>query len=82
MKCNNSASFPLSAETAIFALAGQKIRGSRCKFPWNFNFAPSPQKTGGYRIELRQPLLLYFQLGGYFPHTGSICLTHLPIVGE
>ena len=36
MKCNTSASFPLSAEAAIFARTGQKIGKSRHIFLRNF----------------------------------------------
>ena len=63
MKCNNSASFPLSAETAIFALAGQKIGGSRCKFLWNFNFLRlRHKKLGAIASNCDSPFYYIFSL--------------------
>ena len=56
-KCNTSASFPLSAEAAIFARNGQKIGKSRHKFLRNFKFLRFCAKILGSRIKMRLPLL-------------------------
>ena len=67
-KCNTSASFPLSAEAAIFAQNGQKIGKSRHKFLRNFNFLRFCAKILGSRIKMRLPL---FCLQSFYPCTCS-----------
>jgi hypothetical protein len=47
---NTSASFPLSAEEAIFARARQKIEESRCKFLQDFDFCAFVRRNQGCRI--------------------------------